>query len=156
MRVDKTELPWELVVMRSVSEADAPALMAAAQPLLAEFGYATLALFGRDRPGVILRAANKVPVAENLLADIDRLFAFEHRNWEVVNLDEKKLNAMNGTVLARESREGRDDKGLAVLAFNVGEAIETVQFHPEALLTEHGHAMLKNFLDNAGAPAPAP
>ena len=47
--------------MRSVSEAEAPALMAAAQPLLAEFGYATLALFGRDRPGVILRAANKVP-----------------------------------------------------------------------------------------------
>ena len=25
-------------------------------------------------------------------------------------------------------------------------AIEGVQFHPEALLTEHGHEMLKNFL----------
>jgi anthranilate synthase component 2 len=25
-------------------------------------------------------------------------------------------------------------------------AVEGVQFHPEALLTEHGHAMLKNFL----------
>ena len=25
--------------------------------------------------------------------------------------------------------------------------IEGVQFHPEALLTEHGHAMLKNFLE---------
>ena len=49
-----------------------------------------------------------------------------------VNLDEKRLNAMNGAVLARESREGRDDKGSAVLAFNVSEAIETVQFHPEA------------------------
>jgi len=24
--------------------------------------------------------------------------------------------------------------------------VEGVQFHPEALLTEHGHAMLKNFL----------
>jgi anthranilate synthase component 2 len=22
-----------------------------------------------------------------------------------------------------------------------------VQFHPESILTEHGHAMLKNFLD---------
>jgi anthranilate synthase component 2 len=27
-------------------------------------------------------------------------------------------------------------------------AVEGVQFHPEALLTEHGHAMLKNFLNS--------
>jgi len=26
-------------------------------------------------------------------------------------------------------------------------AVEGVQFHPEAILTEHGHAMLRNFLD---------
>lgn len=26
-------------------------------------------------------------------------------------------------------------------------AVEGVQFHPEALLTEHGHDMLKNFLE---------
>ena len=25
--------------------------------------------------------------------------------------------------------------------------IQGVQFHPESILTEHGHAMLKNFLD---------
>lgn len=28
-------------------------------------------------------------------------------------------------------------------------AIEGVQFHPESILTEHGHAMLKNFLEPA-------
>ena len=33
-------------------------------------------------------------------------------------------------------------------------AIEGVQFHPEAILTEHGHALLQNFL-NAGALAVA-
>jgi anthranilate synthase component 2 len=28
--------------------------------------------------------------------------------------------------------------------------LEGVQFHPESILTEHGHAMLKNFLEAAG------
>ena len=31
--------------------------------------------------------------------------------------------------------------------------IEGVQFHPESILTEHGHALLKNFLE---MPAPQP
>ena len=31
-------------------------------------------------------------------------------------------------------------------------AVQGVQFHPESILTEHGHAMLKNFLVQAGVP----
>jgi anthranilate synthase component 2 len=27
-------------------------------------------------------------------------------------------------------------------------AVHGVQFHPESILSEHGHAMLKNFLDH--------
>lgn len=30
--------------------------------------------------------------------------------------------------------------------------IEGVQFHPESILSEHGHAMLKNFLERGGRP----
>jgi anthranilate synthase component 2 len=31
-------------------------------------------------------------------------------------------------------------------------AVEGVQFHPESILTEHGHAMLKNFLNERREP----
>jgi len=31
--------------------------------------------------------------------------------------------------------------------------IEGVQFHPESIRSEHGHAMLKNFLDRLKVPA---
>ena len=61
----------------------------------------------------------------------DRLFAFEHRNWEAVDLDERKLGALGGKVLALESRDGVS-KGRAILGLDVAPGIEAVQFHPEA------------------------
>lgn len=61
----------------------------------------------------------------------DRLFAFEHRNWEAVDLDHAKLRSLGGLLLARESRDGVS-KGRAILALDVAPGIEAVQFHPEA------------------------
>src|SRR5262249_60918600 len=61
----------------------------------------------------------------------DRLFAFEHRNWEAIDLDESRLKSLGGKLLARESRDGVS-KGKAILGLDVAPGIEAVQFHPEA------------------------
>ncbi len=61
----------------------------------------------------------------------DRLFAFEHRNWEAVDLDESALARHGGRLLARESRDG-ESKGRALMAFDFAPGVEGVQFHPEA------------------------
>ena len=61
----------------------------------------------------------------------DRLFAFEHRNWEAVDIDQRKLDSFGGSVLALESRDGVS-KGRAILGLDVAPGVEAVQFHPEA------------------------
>jgi homoserine O-succinyltransferase/O-acetyltransferase len=61
----------------------------------------------------------------------DRLFAFEHRNWEAVDLDTRKLATLGGKLLALESRDGVS-KGRAILGLDMGPGLESVQFHPEA------------------------
>jgi GMP synthase-like glutamine amidotransferase len=61
----------------------------------------------------------------------DRLFAFEHRNWEAVDLDTIRLGSFGGKLLARESRDGMS-KGRAILGLDVAPGVEAVQFHPEA------------------------
>ncbi len=61
----------------------------------------------------------------------DRLFVWEHRSWQAVDLDEKKLQALGGTLLARESRDGHS-KGRGLMAFHFAKGIEGTIFHPEA------------------------
>ena len=61
----------------------------------------------------------------------DRLFSFEHRTWEAIDLDETRLAALGGSLLARESRDG-ESKGKGILALDLAPGIECTQFHPEA------------------------
>src|SRR5262249_14172079 len=59
----------------------------------------------------------------------DRLFAFEHRNWEAIDLDEAKLRSLGGKLLARESRDGVS-KGRALLALDGAPGIEAGAVRP--------------------------
>ncbi|MBI5495077.1 MAG: hypothetical protein HY904_08610 [Deltaproteobacteria bacterium] len=61
----------------------------------------------------------------------DRLFAFEHRSWEVVDLNERRLRELRGSLWARESRDGLS-KGRGLTSFHYGPGVDGTIFHPEA------------------------
>ncbi len=61
-----------------------------------------------------------------------RLFCWEHRHWEAVDLDAKKLEALGGEVFAKETHEKGAHKGDAILAMRFAPGIDGTQFHPEA------------------------
>jgi hypothetical protein len=62
----------------------------------------------------------------------DRLFVWEHRAWQAVQLDPQRVAAHGGALLATESRPGQTDKGEGLLGFRFGPGLEGTQFHPEA------------------------
>jgi hypothetical protein len=71
----------------------------------------------------------------------DRFFAFERRNYQVVDPDISALAALGARVLAIESRHGL--RGKAIMALSIGDHFQATQFHPEA----DRDSVLRNFLD---------
>lgn len=100
--------------------------------LIAHFGVARMAQRESRKFGVMPVYMTEEGMAHPLTTSFrDRLFAFENRSWEAIDLDEKKLRDLGGKVLARESRDGVS-KGAGLLALDFAPGIEGTQFHPEA------------------------
>lgn len=100
--------------------------------LIEHFGVAHMAERSRRKFGVMPVYMTPEGSAHTLTGIFgDRLFAFEHRNWEAIDLDERRLRELGGTLLAQESRDGVS-KGRALLALDFAPGVEGTQFHPEA------------------------
>jgi assimilatory nitrate reductase catalytic subunit len=107
--VEKAELPWQLVILRKVATADsgelaAPALLDKARSLLPEFAFASVGLYGRAEPLVILRAAHTQALPASRLHEIDRLFGLGDDDAAIVYVDDhrqidKRAVALNGTLI---------------------------------------------------------
>jgi len=98
------------------------------------FGLAEMRKRESLKFGVMPAYVTEAGRASSLLEPFeDRLFVWEHRSYEAVNLDEKRLAALGGELWAVESRPGGEvDKGDGLLAFRLGPGIVGTQFHPEA------------------------
>jgi assimilatory nitrate reductase catalytic subunit len=74
VKILKAELPWRFVVFGWVGEEKALALQSALRPYMRQFAFASCTLFGRERVGVLFRAADDYPATQELTAKIEAEF----------------------------------------------------------------------------------
>jgi assimilatory nitrate reductase catalytic subunit len=74
LRVTKAELPWRLTAFGYPVDGDALALRARLRALMAHLPFASVVLIGRERTGVLLRAAFAAPAPADVVAAIDDAF----------------------------------------------------------------------------------
>ena len=98
VRVTKAELPWRLAAFGYAPDGDALALRAALRPLLESFPFASVTLIGRERPGVLFRAAAAKPADAALLERIDAVFGLDARRRRTV----RRCDARHRPARARE------------------------------------------------------
>ncbi|MBC7413839.1 MAG: molybdopterin-dependent oxidoreductase [Herminiimonas sp.] len=74
VKVLKAELPWQLFVFGWIDAAEVVNVQAALRASMRHFGYASCTLFGREKVGVLFRAADDYPAAPELLRQIEAHF----------------------------------------------------------------------------------
>lgn len=84
VRIEKVELPWRMAAMASGGSG---ARREALQALLEQFDFASCVPFGREREGVLFRAASQEPATIELLARIDHIFGLDDENETLRYLD---------------------------------------------------------------------
>jgi len=71
VKVAKAELPARVLALAWIGDDHALAVREALRPLMAEFDFASCVPFGRERTGVLFRAAGRVPAAAAVLEAIE-------------------------------------------------------------------------------------
>lgn len=102
VQLEKLALPWQMVAMRS---GDALRRMDHLQPLLAQFDYAALGLYGRDQELVVLRVAHSSAVPEALLEQIDTILGLDDAA-QVMNYRDAKRGIAKRALMAGDALLG--------------------------------------------------
>ncbi|MDP3844271.1 MAG: molybdopterin-dependent oxidoreductase [Oxalobacteraceae bacterium] len=77
IKILKAELPWRFAVFGWVDASQVLALQSALRPYLRRFSYASCTLFGREKTGVLFRAADDYVADAALVKEIESRFGIE-------------------------------------------------------------------------------
>ena len=77
VRVERAELPWRLLALAWLPEDHALRAREQLKALMGEFAFASCVPFGRERTGVLLRAAGPDPAPAELLQRIERIIGLD-------------------------------------------------------------------------------
>ena len=87
VKIAKAELPWRYLAFAWLDEAQAFQLQLALRPYMQQFAYAICVPFGREKVGVLFRAADEVPTSPKILLEIEQLLGIHGDN--VLRYDDK-------------------------------------------------------------------
>ena len=100
VQIEKLTLPYSLaVVRRCADQAEALSLLQRARAALADYPYATVGLYGRQSPLVVLRAATRESLDDAAIEGLDRLFGIEGSDGAIVYVDAKKRIAKKAVAI---------------------------------------------------------
>jgi assimilatory nitrate reductase catalytic subunit len=88
VKILKAELPWRFLVFGWIDQAQVLAVQAALRPYMRRFSYASCTLFGRDKVGVLFRAADDYAATPELIKEIESRFGIDGVN--ILRYDDKK------------------------------------------------------------------
>jgi assimilatory nitrate reductase catalytic subunit len=103
VQIEAAGLPYPLAILRRCADRDeALALLAAAREQLAGFPYASVGLYGRQSPLVVLRAALPTAIDDARLSVLDTLFGLDGEAGAIVYIDASRRIAKKA--IARDGR----------------------------------------------------
>ncbi len=103
VQISKVDLPYPLaIVRRCASRSDALALMQEGRSRISAFPYATIGMYGRGSPLVVFRAAAETALADETIAELDRLFGMDSDEGAIVYRDARRSIAKKA--IARDGR----------------------------------------------------
>lgn len=100
VKILKAELPWRFVVFGWIDRSRALTLQAAMRPYMRRFSYASCTLFGREKSGVLFRAADDYPAEAELIREVEAKFGIEGMN--VLRYDDRKRSVSRRILVGEE------------------------------------------------------
>jgi len=116
VKVLKAELPWQLLAMAWFDADQALHARTRLKPLMGTFAFASCVSFGRERSGVLFRAADDAPPSRELLRSLEALLGLDsdgvlryadprRGQWRSMNLQRHGNDAaLQGFMLAGDTR----------------------------------------------------